>query len=195
MLDQLRDYIQTVLTVLLLAVVVDLLVPPRTGRHVRFVMGLVMAIAIVGPVLQLLGSDLEGALRRWSSPHAVIETGPDASRAVPDVSGRLWEVVLAREVARHADSVLDEMGLGGLWQAEAVVRTLPNEGAARVDRVDVVVRRRLPETMASDPVKVAVGLASMERGGEDDRDAFLRLLLSRTGLDPGALSIVWRGGG
>ncbi|OUM96872.1 MAG: stage III sporulation protein AF [Thermobacillus sp. ZCTH02-B1] len=71
MMAWLNDWIKQILTVLLLAAVVDLLVPGKAyERYTRLALGLIILAAMLGPVLKLFREDperlIERSLAGWS---------------------------------------------------------------------------------------------------------------------------------
>jgi stage III sporulation protein AF len=72
LLEWLSDWLKQILAVVLLASVVDLLMPGKSfHRYMRFVLGLLILLAMLGPVLKLLKDDpevlLENGMRGWEA--------------------------------------------------------------------------------------------------------------------------------
>ena len=130
MLEWLSDWLKQILAVVLLASVVDLLMPGKSfHRYMRFVLGLLILLAMLGPVLKLVRDDpsvlLENGMRGWEAA---------SRRAAPDMPGLEEIQRRAEELRARRDMQAADLAARGLEaEIEAALARHPGMPAARAD--------------------------------------------------------------
>jgi stage III sporulation protein AF len=99
LMDGLAAWLQQIIAVLLLAVLVDLLLPNRTmQRYVRLVAGLFILLAIAGPLLRWMQGDIEGRLAEG------LKTVGKSSSGSEDGLKRIREEATRMQAKRREDA-------------------------------------------------------------------------------------------
>lgn len=184
-MELLRPYIQTILTVLLLAVVVDLLAPRTTEKYVRLVVGLVMVLAILGPVTDFLGQDPERILERWQVP--LISEG---TRLPESFSTEiLWERALAASIRGLVHRTLVDHHPDREWEIRARVGGVMKEGQMRPREIEVEI------VCHEDPGSISISSAPSATEVPEEflelEEELKRRLSMESGLDPSEIRISW----
>lgn len=186
-MDHLRAYIQTILAVLLLAVVVDLMAPRATENYVRLVVGLVMVLAVLGPLADALGQDPQHMIQRWQLEAVTADPAAPAGFS----TGPLWELALSQNLRVLAQRTLEEMDPESSWQVEVEIRGEMQEGQMNLREVHLLIEAD------EGPGSISVGPGPVQDPDEQlaPLESRLRSSLARAaGLDPGDVHITWRKG-
>ncbi len=149
MLEWLSDWLKSILAVVLLASVVDLLMPGKSfHRYTRFVLGLLILLAMLGPVLKLLQDDpevlLKNGMRGWE---AASRKAAPAMPGLDEIQRRAEELrasrneqaaaLTARSLAAEIEAALSRQP--GMPEAEVIVDMSGAVGQAgpRIETVTV----------------------------------------------------------
>lgn len=129
MLAWLSDWLRAILAVVLLAAVIDLIMPGKTfHRYTRLVLGLLILLAMLGPILRLLEGDpamlLDRGIRSWE---ASTDFNAPAMPNLADIQ-RDAEALRKRQQEQTAElaargleaAMLEALNRGGGMRAEAV---------------------------------------------------------------------------
>lgn len=162
MIEALGGWLRQVVAAVLLAALIDLLLPNRTmQRYVRLVAGLFILLTLAGPLLSWIQGDMDAKLAagiEWAEREPV--GGEDGSQL---------EAILAeaKRIGAGRDEQAAELAVTGLEaQIKAVVEQ--EEGAA-VKTVEVEAAPSADGTLAVEAVKIrlaAPGTAAAAEGGE-----------------------------
>ncbi|WP_217592643.1 stage III sporulation protein AF [Cohnella sp. GbtcB17] len=162
MIEALGGWLRQVVAAVLLAALIDLLLPNRTmQRYVRLVAGLFILLTLAGPLLSWIQGDMDAKLAagiEWA------ERGP----AVGEDGGQLEAIMAeAKRIGAGRDEQAAELAVKGLEaQIKAVVEQ--EEGTA-VKTVKVEAAPSADGTLAVEAVKIRLadpGTAAAAEGGE-----------------------------
>ncbi len=168
MLEWLSDWLKQILAVVLLASVVDLLMPGKSfHRYTRFVLGLLILLAMLGPVLKLLKDDpevlLKNGMRGWE---AASRKAAPAMPGLDEIERRAEELrasrneqaaaLTARSLAAEIETALSRQP--GMPDAEVNVDMNIGDGQAgpRVETVTVQFALAGAEAQQDDDTERAV---------------------------------------
>jgi stage III sporulation protein AF len=149
LLEWLSEWLKQILAVVLLASIVDLLMPGKSfHRYMRFVLGLLILLAMLGPVLKLLKDDpevlLKNGMRGWeaaSRKAAPVMPGLDEiERRAEELRASRNEqaaALTARSLAAEIEAALSRQP--GMPEAEVIVAmgSVDEEAGPRVETITV----------------------------------------------------------
>jgi stage III sporulation protein AF len=149
LLEWLSEWLKQILAVVLLASIVDLLMPGKSfHRYMRFVLGLLILLAMLGPVLKLLKDDpevlLKNGMRGWeaaSRKAAPVMPGLDEiERRAEELRASRNEqaaAMTARSLAAEIEAALSRQP--GMPEAEVIVAmgSVDEEAGPRVETITV----------------------------------------------------------
>lgn len=165
MIEALGGWLRQVVAAVLLAALIDLLLPNRTmQRYVRLVAGLFILLTLAGPLLSWIQGDMDAKLAagiEWA------ERGPADGEDGED-GGQLEAIMAeAKRIGADRDEQAAELAVTGLEaQIKAVVEQ--EEGMA-VKAVEVKAAPSADGTLAVEAVKIRLagpGTAAAAEGGE-----------------------------
>lgn len=163
MLDWLAGWLRQIIAVVLLAGIVDLLLPNKAmQRYVRLVAGLIILLTILSPIIGLLQGDLGTKLHQ--SFDAWLTSAPDNQYKMPTLQDIQRDAEEMKRKQEDAAAALTEKNLAAAMAEEITQRTgLP------VERVKVSLER---QSSASEPklASVAVTLVPPEEEGLPGKD-------------------------
>ena len=147
MMDELAAWLKQIVAVVLLAGLIDLMLPNRAlQRYVRLVAGLMILLTVAQPVLQFLRGDLSGRLTeawdRWNALPSPAVSSMDLRRI--EAEAEQWRKRREEDAARVTAAALEEAirfdveRLEGRKAEEVKVLVEQNEAGLAVRQVTVL---------------------------------------------------------